>query len=91
MAVFWSASAREDLEYLHVFLATVDRDAADEVASTLVAGVRRLARQRRLGVRLPEFEPREVRRLFVGDYEVRYELTERDLFVLRIWHQREAR
>jgi hypothetical protein len=61
------------------------------VVLTLVAGIRRLARSKRLGVRLPELEPREVRRLLVGDDEVRYELTERDLFVLRLWHQREAR
>jgi uncharacterized protein (TIGR02996 family) len=44
-----------------------------------------------LGARLNEFDPREVRRLLVGNYELRYELTEEDLFVLRIWHLREAR
>ncbi|MFO0238527.1 MAG: type II toxin-antitoxin system RelE/ParE family toxin [Betaproteobacteria bacterium] len=42
----------------------------------------------RIGLRLEEFAPREVRRLVVGRYEVRY-LVERDaLHVLRIWHTR---
>ena len=45
----------------------------------------------RIGLRLEEFAPREVRRLVVGRYEVRY-LVERDaLHVLRIWHTREDR
>jgi plasmid stabilization system protein ParE len=42
-------------------------------------------------MRLPEFAPREVRRILIGDYEIRYELAERDLIVLRIFHTREDR
>ena len=38
-----------------------------------------------------EFEPREVRRVLVGDYEIRYELTDRDVVVLRLFHTREVR
>jgi hypothetical protein len=40
---------------------------------------------------LREFSPREVRRMLIGDYEIRYELTVRDVFVLRIFHTREDR
>jgi hypothetical protein len=50
-------------------------------------------------VRLHEFlepvNPRAaalaVRRILIGDYEMRYELTARDVFVLRIFHTREDR
>lgn len=91
MAVQWSARAQEDLRRLHAFIAPVDPDAAAEIVELVVAAVRRLARQPRLGVRLAEFDPREVRRLFVDRYEIRYELDASSLFVLRIWHQREAR
>jgi hypothetical protein len=44
-----------------------------------------------MGERLEEFEPREVRRLLVGHYEMRYELQESNIYILRIWHTRENR
>lgn len=45
----------------------------------------------RLGPRLEEFSPREVRRLFVGDYELRYEIVGETVTVVRLWHAREER
>jgi plasmid stabilization system protein ParE len=42
-------------------------------------------------MRLPEFAPREVRRVLVGDYEIRYEIAGTDVLVLRIFHTREDR
>jgi len=45
----------------------------------------------RLGERLGEFEPREVRRILVGHYELRYEIQESIIYVLRLWHTRELR
>ena len=40
---------------------------------------------------MPEFSPREVRKLLVADYEIRYELTNTNVFILRIFHTREDR
>jgi len=45
----------------------------------------------RLGERLDEFSPNEVRRVIVGHYEMRYEVDNGTVFVLRIWHTREHR
>jgi plasmid stabilization system protein ParE len=45
----------------------------------------------RIGERLDEFGPREVRRVFVGRYELRYEIQTKTIVVLRIWHARENR
>lgn len=45
----------------------------------------------RLGPPLRGFEGREVRRLVVGDYEVRYELAGEAIHVLRFFHTREDR
>ncbi|MFP4063346.1 MAG: type II toxin-antitoxin system RelE/ParE family toxin [Halochromatium sp.] len=42
----------------------------------------------RLGESLQEFEPREVRRIIVGDHELRDELREEQIVILRIWHPR---
>ena len=45
----------------------------------------------RIGEQLFRFYPREVRRLLVDAYEIRYEIQNDDIYILRIWHSREAR
>ena len=51
-----------------------------------------LLQQPRIGTKLPEFEPREVRYILVGDYEMRYEISpNEDIWILRLWHTREFR
>lgn len=42
-------------------------------------------------MRLHAYEPRDVRRIVVGHYELRYEIARDTIFVLRIWHTREQR
>jgi hypothetical protein len=44
-----------------------------------------------IGQRLPGFKERDVRRLLIDDYELRYELRHADIYVLRIFHTREDR
>jgi len=41
--------------------------------------------------RVADFAPREVRRLFVGDCELRYEIQGEVIIVVRLWHTRENR
>lgn len=91
MALHWTRSARADLLRLYEFLEPVNPAAAARVARRLVAGVKRIPERPRLGARSREFGDREVRRILVGDYEIRYEVAERDVFVLRIFHTREDR
>ena len=91
MGLRWTSSARADLVRLHEFLEPVNPAAAARVVRSLVAGAARIAERPRLGARLREFGDREVRRILVGDYEMRYELTAHDIFVLRIFHTREDR
>jgi plasmid stabilization system protein ParE len=57
----------------------------------LAAAPARLPAHPRIGERLEEFSPREVRRVFVGSYELRYEIRPKSIIVLRIWHAREER
>jgi len=40
---------------------------------------------------MSRYAPREVRRLFVGDYEVRYEIQPGTIIVPNIWHASEDR
>ena len=91
MALRWTTKAHSDIVRLYEFLQPIDPTAAARVVRQLVAGAKRIPTHPRLGVRLSEFAPREVRRVLVGDYEIRYELTETDVFVLRIFHTREDR
>lgn len=91
MALRWTASANRDLVRLHGFLESVDHRAAVRAVRRILAGVRQLGRHPRLGARVPGFEPREVRRLIAGDHELRYELRDGDLSILRIWHVHEDR
>jgi plasmid stabilization system protein ParE len=58
---------------------------------SLTAAPTRLLDHPRIGEKLEEFEPREVRRIIVGHYEMRYEIRASTIFVLRIWHTREDR
>ena len=80
-----------DLERLHRFLAPMDPAAAARAVQAITTAPKRLLERPRIGQRLEEFDPREVRRLLVGDYEIRYEITATTLYVLRLWHTREDR
>ena len=91
MSVRWTSKAHLDLVRLHAFIAAVNPSAATGAVEMTVAGVRRIAAHPRIGARLAEFGSREVRRVVVGDYEVRYELRDQALFILRLWHVREDR
>ncbi len=91
MALKWTSKAYSDLVRLHEFLGSADPRAALWVVRQLVAGAKRIPAHLRLGVRMPEFDPREVRKVLVGDYEIRYEVTEIGVFILRIFHTREDR
>ena len=91
LTVRWTAKATSDLARLHDVLAPVNPHAADRAVKALAAAPSRLVGQARIGPRLDEFNPREVRRIFVGDYEVRYELRGSEIIILRLWHGREDR
>ncbi|EBW1331272.1 type II toxin-antitoxin system RelE/ParE family toxin, partial [Salmonella enterica subsp. enterica serovar Enteritidis] len=45
----------------------------------------------RMGEQLFQFMPHEVRRIVVVNYEIRYELIDSTIYILRIWHTREDR
>jgi len=91
MEVKWTSKALSDLNRLFEFLAPINRRAAAETVQSLTTAPIRIIDQPRIGERLDEFDTREVRRLLVGHYEMRYELNNNVLYVLRIWHTRERR
>jgi plasmid stabilization system protein ParE len=91
MQLKWTSKALADLARLHDFLAPVNRSAAARTVQSLTAAPTNLLANPRIGEKLDEFEPREVRRILVGHYEMRYEIQESTIYLLRLWHTREER
>ena len=91
MELKWTGRAVSDLARLHEFLAPVNPAAASRTVQSLTAAPASLLVNPRMGKRLQEFDPREVRRIIVGQYELRFEIAAATIYVLRIWHTREDR
>lgn len=91
MKLKWTSNALSDLARLYEFLASVNQPAAARVVQSLTNAPTTLLTNPRIGEQLFEFEQREIRRIFVGTYEVRYEIQESTIYVLRLWHTRERR
>lgn len=91
MTIRWTRKARQDLERVYAFMEPVNPERAQAIVEVLIKGVERLAELPRVGERIRRYSRREVRRIFVGDYELRYELKADAIIVLRLWHAREDR
>ncbi len=91
MDLKWTSKALSDLTRLHEFLAKVNPKSAANIVKTLVSAPKSLLEHPRIGEQLEEFEGRDVRRILVGNYEMRYELQRDTIYILRLWHTREKR
>jgi len=76
MELKWTSKALSDLARLYEFLAPVNQLAAVHIVQLLTDSPTSLLVNPRIGEKLEEFEPREVRQIFVGNYEMRYEIRE---------------
>jgi plasmid stabilization system protein ParE len=91
MELKWTSRALSDLERLYEFLASANQPAAARAVQSLTKAPTILLINPHIGEQLFEFEPREIRRIQAGNYEVRYEIQESTIYVLRLWHTRERR
>ena len=91
MKIQWTGKASSDLVRLHEHLRPIAPEAAARVVQPLARAPARLLDFPRLAEKLEAFEPREVRRIVVGGYELRYEIERSTIFILRLWHSRENR
>lgn len=91
MELKWTSKALSDLARLHEFLALVNRHAAAKTVQSMTRAPTILLTNSRIGEQLFQFEPREIRRILVGEYEIRYEILGSDIYLLRLWHTRESR
>jgi len=91
MELRWTSKALSDLVRLYEFLSPLNKNTAAATVQALTAASTKLLSQPRIGEKLEEFEPREIRRILVGHYEMRYEIQQSTIYVLRLWHTREER
>jgi plasmid stabilization system protein ParE len=91
MNMQWTRSALSDLIRFYEFLESKNSKTAQKILRTLGAAPLRLQQYPRLGEQLEEFHPEEVRRIQVGDYEIRYRIHTDRIEILRVFHGREQR
>lgn len=91
MELKWTSKAQSDLVRLYDFLASANPQAAAQIVQSLVNAPLQLLDNPRIGSRLAQFDPREVRRILVRHYELRYEIHNSLIYVLRLWRTREDR
>lgn len=86
MRLQWTSKALDDLARLYEFLAEVNKPTAARTVQSLTAAPTRLLEQPYIGEKLEEFEPREVHRILVRRYEMRYEIQDSTIYILRLRH-----
>lgn len=91
MELKWTSKALFDLVRLYEFLSPLNKPAAASTVQSLTAAPAKLSAQHRIGEKLEEFDPRNVRRILVGHYEMRYEIQQSTIHILRLWHTRKER
>ena len=92
MNVRYSREAVNDLRRLREFIEVKNSRAAKKAASTILKGIAQLKDFPLLGTKVDRApNPEAVRDLVIGNYLARYLVHETELYVLRIWHQKEDR
>jgi plasmid stabilization system protein ParE len=91
MHLIWTSKALSDVGQLREFLGNVNKAAAERSVRKLAAAIGSLLSNPRIGEKLSQFDPREIRRVLVGPYEIRYEILNSEIYILRIWHTRQHR
>ena len=90
MKISYSPEAIDDLTRLREFIAVKNPMAAQRIANELLVGIDKLKVFPKMGIgvsKAPDLET--IRDLFIGQYTVRYLLTSTEIFILRLWHDKE--
>jgi len=90
MKVKYSPESIGDLQRVVEFVENKNPYAARRIAIDLQEGVERLKQFPQIGLPvLMAANPEQLRDLYVGDYTVRYLITDEVIYILRIWHGKE--
>jgi plasmid stabilization system protein ParE len=90
MKVKYSPESIEDLQRVVEFIENKNPFAARRVAIDLQEGVQKLKQFSQIGLPvLKASDPERIRDLYLGQYTVRYLITDEVIYILRIWHGKE--
>lgn len=87
----WSAQSEADMQRIANFLEIKSETLAKKTVLRLIAFTEKLQLHPRLGEQLFDFKQTEIRRFIADQYEIRYQVNQDELLVLRVWHTREQR
>ena len=90
MKLRFSKSAVDDLKRLRQFIAEKNPPAAQRMAEYLVRKINNLCQQPNMGVLVGDKLNPRLRDLIIRDYKIRYLADDREVLILKIWHQKEA-
>ena len=91
MKLRFTEEAVNDLERLREFVRVKNPAAAQRISMKILSGLEKLKTFPKAGLPVKRSpQPNLMRDLFVGDYTVRYLLGDSEIFVLRVWHNKEA-
>ncbi len=90
MKVSYSEEAIQDLARLREFIEIKNSSAAQRAAISLKKSISQLKEFPRIGVKVGSApDPDIIRDLIIGNYLARYLITEKVIYILRIWHHKE--
>lgn len=90
MKLKYSPESIGDLQRIVEFVENKNPYAARRIAIDLQEGVEKLKQFPLIGLPvLMASEPEQLRDLYVGDYTLRYLITDEVIYILRIWHGKE--
>lgn len=90
MKAGYSPESIEDLQRVVEFVEHKNPFAARKIAISIQEGVERIKLFPEIGLPvLKAPDPEKIRDLYVGDYTVRYLISVDNLYILRIWHNKE--
>ncbi len=88
--IHYTPEAVLDLNRLRVFIAKHNPQAARIISSEIKQGINQLNNFPLLGIEVSGApDSKKIRDLFIGDYTVRYLIAGVNVFVLRLWHDKE--
>jgi len=90
MLVKYSPESIGDLQRVVEFVENKNPYAARRIAIDLQEGVDKLKLFPQIGLPvLKAIDPEQLRDLYINDYTVRYLITNKVIYILRIWHGKE--
>ena len=90
MKIQYLPEAIEDLIRLRAFIEIKNPNAASRIAKSLKKGISQLKAYPYLGIEVELApDPKMIRDLYIGNYVARYLIYTKDIYILRVWHQKE--